>query len=101
MADKFVFSNFAVTTLMENIGETDGAIQINVDDVPRFPTLFGGTKFAIILADSDDITEIMYVTSSSPSGEFAVERGREGTLAQSWLAGTLIQHAFTAASVRQ
>lgn len=101
MPDAFVFSNFAVSTLVASVGVLDTTLQFNVDDVPRFPALSGGSKFPIVLADSDDITEIMYVTALSVGGVATVERGREGTLAQSWLAGTLVQHTFTAATVRQ
>lgn len=101
MADKFVFSNFAVTTLRTAIGPADTSIQINVDDVPRFPVLVAGSKFPLVLADSDDIVEIVYVTALSIGGVATVERAQEGTQAQSWLAGTLLQHTFTAATVRQ
>lgn len=101
MPDKFLFSNFAVTTILDSIGPADVSIQINTDDITRFPALTAGTKFPLILADSDDIVEILYVTAMSLGGVLTVERGREGTVAQSWLAGTLAQHTFTAATVRQ
>jgi hypothetical protein len=99
MADKFVFSNFAVTTLAASVGVDDTSIQINVDDVYRFPTLTGGSKFPIVLADSDDLLEIMYVTALDVAGVATVERGREGTQPQSWLAGTMVQHTWTAATI--
>lgn len=99
MADKFVFSNFATTSLSEAVGVFDLEIRINVDDVPKFPSLTTGAKFPIVLASSDDLVEIMYVTALSMAGYATVERGQEGTVAQSWLAGTHIRHSFTAGTV--
>jgi microcystin-dependent protein len=96
----FVFSNFAVSTLVESIGIGDTTILINSDDVPRFPALGAGQKFPLILADSDDIAEILYVTALTGGGVATVERGAEGTQPQSWLAGTLAQHTYTAATVQ-
>jgi microcystin-dependent protein len=101
MADKFVFSNFATTSLSEAIGTTETVIQFNVDDVPKFPTLTGGAKFPIVLANSDSEVEIMYVTALTMDGSATVERGMEGTQALSWLAGTRIRHTFTAVTVIQ
>jgi chitodextrinase len=96
---KFVFSNFAVSTLSVAISDTDSALQMNVDDVAKFPSLTGGAKFPLVLADSDDNVEIVYVSALSPSGAATIERGAEGTIAQSWLAGTLLRHTFTAATI--
>lgn len=99
MADKFVFSNFAVSTLSEAIGADDITLQLNIDDVDRFPLLTGGAKFPLILADDDDNVEIVYVINLSATGLAAVERGREGTQALGWLAGTVLRHTMTAATV--
>jgi microcystin-dependent protein len=99
MADKFVFSNFATTALREPVDVTDTEFLFNIDDVPKFPTLVGGAKFPIILSASDDLVEIVYVSDLSMDGTATVERGMEGTQPQSWLAGTHVRHAFTAASV--
>lgn len=99
MADKFVFSNFAVASLQSSVDQFDGAMEIHPDDLDRFPDLVTGTKFPIILADEMDNVEICYVTAVTTDGTFSVERGRENTEARSWLAGTTVIHAFTAASV--
>lgn len=99
MAEKFVFSNFAVSTLTQAIDGAATSLSINVDDAWKFPILSGGSKFPIVLADSDDNVEIIYVVALNVAGEAQIERGREGTIAQSWLAGTLVRHTFTAATV--
>lgn len=99
MADKFVFANFAVSALQSSVGAAENTIDINVDDIGRFPVLTGGAKFPIILARDDDHIEIMYVVSLAGDGTATVERGREGTVAQSWLAGTTVRHSWTAATV--
>jgi hypothetical protein len=98
MADKFVFSNFATSTLSYAISSTDTLLQINVDDVPKFPALVGGAKFPLILT-SGDTAEIVYVSALTLTGQATVERGKEGTQAQSWLAGTHVRHSLTASSV--
>lgn len=99
MASKFVFTNFAITTLRDEVASTANEFQFNVDDVPRFPVLVGGAKFPIVLADDDDNVEVCYVVNLSGSGAATVERGQEGTLAHNWLAGTIIRHTLTASSV--
>lgn len=96
---RFVFSNFAVSTLAESISAATTQLKVAADDVTRFPVLAGGTKFPLILTDSEDRAEIVYVTSLSSSGLATIERGQEGTTAYSWTAGTLLTHAFTAATV--
>lgn len=97
--EKFVFSNFAVSTLREAVGPEDTELQLNVDDVERFPDLSGGGKFPLLLIDSDDNVEVTYVSLLGSDGIATVERGREGTVAQSWLAGTYARHTITAASL--
>jgi microcystin-dependent protein len=99
MADKFVHSNFAVTTLREAVAPGDTTFQINVGDVGRFPALAAGTKFTLILADSNDNLEIVWVSHLDSAGLATVERGREGTTALSWLSGTFARHGYTAASI--
>lgn len=96
MADKFVFSNFATSALREAISAADSTLLINIDDVPRFPTLAGGAKFPLILAASEEQVEIVYVTALTLAGVATVERGREGTQPQSWLAGQHVRHSITA-----
>lgn len=100
MADRFVFANFAITTLVEAIGPIDTTLLINADDFTRFPSLVQGGKFPLILAEDDDEVEIVYVTVLTSGGVATVERGQEGTQARSWLAGTVARHGFTAATVR-
>lgn len=99
MADKFVFTNFAVSTLRESVDGLTTSFQLNPADVVRFPSLIGGTKFPLILADSQDNLEIVYVTALDGYGLATVERARERTNAQSWLAGTICRHGYTAASI--
>lgn len=99
MADSFVFSNFAVASLQDSVDQFSTEFEIHADDVDRFPVLVTGSKFPIILSDTEDNVEICYVTAMSADGTLDVERGREDTEAQSWMAGTIVIHAFTAASV--
>lgn len=99
MADKFVFSNFAVSSLQYDIDEDATSLHLGPDDVGRFPILSGGAKFPLVLNDDTDFPEIVYVTSLALSGLASIERGREGTTPRAWTAGTLAAHTFTAASV--
>lgn len=101
MTDKFVFSNFAATTLRAGVGASETEFLLNSDDVELFPELADGAMFPLVLTDSQDHNEIVYVTALSDVGVATVQREREGTLARGWLAGTLCRHTFTAASVRQ
>jgi microcystin-dependent protein len=100
MSDRFAFSNFAVSTLREEIGTNDTTLRINVDDVFRFPGLEAGQKFPLVLATDDERYEVVYVSALTYDGTATVERARENTAAQNWLAGTHVRHTFTAATVR-
>lgn len=101
MPDKFVFSNFAATTLRAGVGSSETELLLNSDDVELFPELVDGAAFPLLLTDSQDHNEIVYVTALTPVGVATVQREREGTLARGWLAGTLCRHTFTAATIRQ
>lgn len=98
MADVFVFSNRAVTALQDSVDQFETTFDFGVDDLDRFPTLSGGAKFPIILSDREDVFEICYVSALTAGGEATVERAREGSSAQSWSAGTFVEHCMTAGS---
>jgi microcystin-dependent protein len=98
MVDTFVFANRAVTALQDSVDQFATSFDFGVDDLDRFPTLSGGSKFPIILSDREDVFEICYVTALTVGGEATVERAQEGTAALSWSAGTFVEHCMTAGS---
>jgi hypothetical protein len=101
VADTFTFSNFAVSTLEDPITDFDTVLNLFVDDAWRFPTDLGGSKVPIVLADDTSEPEICYIVGwDALTGTATVERGREGTAARSWMAGTLVRHTFTAESLQ-
>lgn len=102
MADRFVFSNFAAAVLEASVSPSTTVFQISSEAALRFPTLSGGgEKFPVVLVDSSGANqpEICYVTAIDGTGALAVERGQEGTFAQHWFAGTLVNHALTASTL--
>lgn len=99
MADRFVFTNFAVAALQDAIDPYVDELEIHPNDVDKFPIPTQGVKFPLILSDTLGNVEICWATNISVDGVVTVERGRENTTPKSWLAGTEIIHAFTAETV--
>jgi hypothetical protein len=97
MGDTFIFSNFAVSTLLYELGNNQTTLNLITDDAWRFPANLGGSKVPCVISDDSREPEIVYITLWDPvTGLATVERGREGTTAKNWLAGTLVRHTLTA-----
>ena len=95
------FSNNALTSLA--IGVDAIATTIHVASGVLFPATAGGDHFLITLIGLDgngneSTWEICKVTFRD-GNEFTVERGQEGTAAQSWPAGTRVELRLTAGSM--
>jgi hypothetical protein len=98
---QFNFANFARSTLLETISADTTTVRVQEGLGAVFPTADTtyGEIFAIIVG-SGSTFEIMYVTAKA-NDTFTVERGKEGTTAREWAAGTVIVHSVTAAFFEQ
>ena len=96
-----VFSNNVLTTLAAPI-TTTVATSITLSSAANLPTIGPGQFFALTLNDAAtrQVFEIVYVTSYS-GAVLNVQRGQEGTTAQTWLANDLAYGAVTAAELAQ
>jgi hypothetical protein len=102
VGDTFLFTNFAVSTLLYDLGDNSTSMNLITDDAWRFPSNIGGNKVPCVISDDSREPEIVYITTWDPStGVASIERGREGTTAKNWVAGTLVRHTLTAESFRQ
>lgn len=95
MANAFIFSDLAATTLTSPISTSSSSM--SVASGATFPNPSTGQQFAILMTDAATglVHEIIYVTSNS-SNTFSILRGQEGTAAASWAIGDSIQHIWTA-----
>lgn len=98
---QFNFANFARSTLLEAISADATELRVQEGLGAVFPTAdqAHGEIFAIIVG-SGSTFEIMYVTAKA-NDTFTVERGKEGTTAREWTAGTVVVHSVTAAFFEQ
>src|SRR5271163_576188 len=100
MAVGFLFSNNNNTTLAGTLsaGDTTGTLALGTG--AAFPSPGGALNpFAGILTDAATQTkfEIVYVTNRS-GDVITIERGEEGSTAQTWLVGDLFYNGPTAAT---
>lgn len=86
MADNFQFSNNASALLAGNITDADTALAVETGGGALFPNPTGSQEFRAALQDATGALEIIKVTARS-GDNMTVERGQEGTTAQSWSLG--------------
>jgi hypothetical protein len=96
---QFLFANNASTTLASAVAPTDTVIHVSSGTGSLFPAVGSGQQFALTLQDAATglTEEITYVTAVS-GDNMTVIRGREGTVAQSWLVGDDASNYWTAGS---
>ena len=95
MAD-LVFKNFAVTTLAQAVAVPDTAILVNDGSV--FPDAPAEGEFVCTLEDVSGNREIVRCTARSGES-LTVTRAQEGTAAQAFNVGDVIELRYTAASM--
>ncbi|NCC23017.1 MAG: hypothetical protein EOM26_11255 [Alphaproteobacteria bacterium] len=86
------FSNNATTSLTADI--TGAATSITVADSSAFATLAAGDD-ELVTIESGGAREILSVTARA-GDTWTVARAREGTIAQAWSAGALVEARLTA-----
>jgi hypothetical protein len=92
------FKNQASTTLASTISSSATSISVAAGTGALFPTISNGQYFKITLnpaSGSTPASEIMHVTAVS-TDTFTVVRAQEGTTAQNWSSGSLVQNLITA-----
>ena len=89
-----IFTNNARAFLDGAITDTD--TEIVVGNGSSFPDPGEGEYFACTLESNDGSREIIYVGSRTNNTFSDVERGQEGTTAQSWSSGDTASHRLTA-----
>lgn len=98
MANTFIFSNNASTTLAAPITNAATSLTVSSGTGAEFPTPSAGQQFAATLVDAATglLSEIVYCTAISGDIFTTIIRAQEGTTALSWLAGDLIANLLTA-----
>lgn len=98
MANTFIFSNNASTTLSAPITNAATSLTVSSGTGAEFPTPSAGQQFAATLVDAATglLSEIVYCTAISGDIFTTIIRAQEGTTALSWLAGDLIANLLTA-----
>ena len=96
---EYLLSNFGQAELLSPIGIGDTTLEIEAAVAGRFPIPIGDQAFAIILWDGSGNEEIVYCTDNPVDGTLEVLRGREGTAARGWFAGTFLRHFITAGTI--
>lgn len=96
------FANNAASILNDGIDAIDISLTVRTGDASLFPSLGAGDFFYLTLIGFDangneDNWEIVKVTGVS-TDTFSVERAQEGTTAQDWISGTVVENRFTAAT---
>lgn len=97
MTDVLKFSNNSNTTLASSINNTATSLAVAAGTGSLFPPLSAGQAFKITLTDVATRTDIEIMNVTARSGDvFTVERGQEGTVAQNWTAGDIVNGRVTA-----
>lgn len=95
---QLTFANNASTTLATAIASGSTTVNVASGTGALFPTIANGQSFKITISPasgSSPAPEILLVTSTS-TDTFTVVRGQEGTTAQSWGVGAIVQNLLTA-----
>jgi hypothetical protein len=100
VADTFLFTNNAVSTLASGINDTDGTLFLNPGDGAKFPSPAAGQRFAATLMDAAGNIEIVYCSARS-TDTLTITRNEESSGAKSWLAGDTISLRITAGILNQ
>lgn len=87
---KTKWNNFAVSTLLNPITASALALSSQAGDGSLFPSLSADDDYSLVLEDVDLNREIVRVTARA-GDNFTIVRGRDGTSARSWPAGTLME----------
>jgi hypothetical protein len=91
----YLYANNAESSLLGNVGPADTAITLPSGEGALFPLPTAGQSFMLTIEDTSGNIEIVECTSRT-NDVLTVVRGREGTLARAWTAGTLIDARITA-----
>ena len=96
-----VLGNFIETKLVQGCVESD--TKLYIADVSKLPNVLTGKDYIpCVLRGSGVEREIVYVTAfSAADNSVTVQRGKEGTTAASWSAGTYMYNTVTAASFQR
>lgn len=98
MANKLLFVNNASSTLLANVGPTDTAMVLPNGNGAKFPNPSAGQSFYLTVEDTSGNLEIVEATSRT-NDVLTVIRGRDGTVARAFTAGTFIEARVTAATL--
>ena len=98
MANQFLFSNNASSTLAAPITSTATQLTVQSGNGAEFPNPGAQQQFAATLVDAATglLTEIVYCTTRTGDTFNPIVRAQEGTSALNWLAGDLIANLLTA-----
>jgi len=101
MANTYLFSNNASSTLAGSITNTDTSCNLAAGTGVLFPDPGAGEQFALSFTDvaTGLLHEIVYCTARSVD-TCTIVRGQEGTVALNWAAGDLAQNLLTAGTMR-
>jgi hypothetical protein len=91
----YLYANNAQSSLLSNIGPTDPTITLPNGEGARFPNPAAGQSFMLTIEDVNGNIEIVECTGRTVD-VLTITRGREGTLARTFSAGTLIDARITA-----
>jgi microcystin-dependent protein len=91
-----VFSNNAVVLLVSELSSVSSSFVLSSGDGDLFPSVSGGDTAKLTIQDRrTGAIEIMDLVNRV-GDSLTVVRGREGTTAQTWPAGSLLSHRVTA-----
>jgi len=94
-----IAANNAASIIVENLGLSSTEVVVAPGTASLFPNLAEGSYFVATLSDKlGALREIVWVTAVV-GDVMTVVRGKEGTIALSWPAGTLFQNLWTAGQI--
>jgi microcystin-dependent protein len=98
MANIFVFSNLARSSLAGAISTTDPALSVQAGGGSQFPNPAVGQQFALTITDAATglLKEIVYCTKRTGDTMSVIVRGQEGYPALNWNPGDPIANLWTA-----
>jgi len=92
------FKNNAFSTLASSISASDLGITVASGEGTKFPTLTTGDYFYLTISSTSGTYEIVKVTARS-GDSMTIVRAQEGTVANSFVAGSLVELRVTALSI--